>query len=105
VGDNLSYFNTISITGAGTSAVTSVAYSATNATLLASTPTRKQAMFYNNATKACYLKLGITASAASFTIQLNPNGYYELPSPCYTGRIDAIWEAGGAGAMLITELT
>ncbi len=87
-----------------TSAVTSVAGNAGNVQLLASTAGRKQAMFYNESTQILYLKLGTTASTSSYTVQLPPNGYYELPQPIYTGQIDGIW-ASANGNVRITELT
>jgi hypothetical protein len=32
-------------------------------------------------------------------------GFYELPQPVYTGRIDCIWASDASGAMRITELS
>lgn len=87
------------------SSVTSVASSASNVTLLSSNSARKNATFYNDSTQNCYLKLGTTASSSSFTILMQPNGYYELPiSFVYTGQVDAIWAAAN-GNMRITELS
>lgn len=88
-----------------TNSVTSVAASATNVTLLSSSATRKGAYFFNDADKYCYLKLGTTATTASYTIKMAAGSFYEIPYPCYTGRIDGIWEAAPTGSMRITELT
>lgn len=87
-----------------TSTVTSVAGSATSVQLLASTSGRKAAYFYNDSTADCYLKLGTTASTSSFTVKMVSNSFYELPQPCYTGQIDAIWSSA-TGNIRITEIT
>lgn len=88
-----------------TATLTNVTSSAASLQLLTSTAGRKGAYFYNDTDKKCYLKLGTTASATSFTVLIAPAGFYELPIPCYTGRIDGIWEAGPTGDIRITELT
>jgi hypothetical protein len=87
-----------------TSSVTSVAGSASSVQLLASTSGRKGAYFYNDSTAICYLKLGTTASTSSFTVAMAGSSFYELPQPCYTGRIDAIW-ASATGNIRITEIS
>ena len=90
-------------TKTATSAVTSVGGSATNVTLLASNASRKGATIYNNSTAQLYMKLGATATTASFTAILPRNAYYEVPFG-YTGIIDGIWTAA-VGAALVTEIT
>lgn len=85
--------------------LSNVASSATNVTLLAANLNRRQAMFYNDVDRSCYLKFGATASATSFTVEIPPNGYYELPKPVYLGIVDGIWDAGPTGSMRVTELT
>jgi hypothetical protein len=87
-----------------TATVSSVAGSASSVQLLASTATRKMATFFNESTQTLYLKCGTTASVTSYTVQIPPGGYYELPRPAYTGRIDGIW-ASAAGNVRITEFT
>lgn len=90
---------------AASSAVTSVAGSATSVNLLASNTARKNAAFYNDSTAIAFLKLGSTASSTSYTVQLVPGAYYELPTvKIYSGAIDCIW-ASAAGNMRITELS
>jgi hypothetical protein len=89
----------------GTATLSNVSANAASVQLLASTAGRKQSMFYNDADKFALLKFGTTASATSFTVKILAGGYYELPMPVYTGRIDAIWDTGPTGAMRITELT
>jgi hypothetical protein len=87
-----------------TSAVTSVAGSATSVTLLASNINRIHAFLFNDSNAVAYVKLGATASTSSYTLQLAKNAFYELPEPAYTGIIDCIW-GSAAGNMRITEIT
>lgn len=90
---------------ATTSAITSVAGSGTTVSLLASNASRKGATFFNESAATLYLKLGATASVTSYTVQVPPNGYYEMPFiKSYTGAIDGIWSSA-AGNVRITELT
>lgn len=89
---------------AASSTVTSVAASVTNVTLLVANSNRKGAVFYNDSTSACYLKLGTTASNISFTQLMQANSTFIIDSqPIYTGRVDAIWVSAN-GAMRVTEL-
>jgi hypothetical protein len=83
---------------------TSVAASASNVTLLTSNSNRLGATIWNESTtETLYLKLGTTASLTSYSAQLFPSGYYEVPYG-YTGRIDGIWTSASGNAR-ITELT
>ena len=82
---------------------TSVASSASSVSLLASNSNRLGATFYNDSTAVLYLKLGATASATSYSVQIVSNGYYEVPFG-YTGAIDGIWASANGNAR-ITELT
>jgi len=87
------------------SAITSVAGSASSVSLLASNSSRKNATFFNDSTAILYLKLGTTASTTSYTVQIAASGYYELPlGRIYTGAIDGIW-ASANGNVRITELS
>jgi len=88
-----------------TATTSSVNDTASSAQLLASTSTRLGATFFNDSTSILYLKLGTTASTTDYTVQIPAGGYYELPYPIYTGRIDGIWSADASGAVRITELT
>ena len=87
-----------------TSTVTQVASSATSVQLLASTAGRRGASFFNDSTAIAYLKLGTTAATNSYTVKMAAGSFYELPQPCYTGRIDCIW-ASANGVMAISELS
>ena len=85
------------------SSVTSVVSSNTNVVLLAHNSARKQAFFYNDSTAVLYIKLGVTASSTSYTMQLAAGGSWSLPYN-YTGEIDGIW-ASANGNCRITELS
>lgn len=87
------------------SAVSSVTAAATNTAILSANASRRQAVLYNDCDKAVYVKLGTTASTTSFSYRLLPNQTLELPTPVYTGAIEAIWDASPTGAMRITEIT
>ena len=89
--------------GAGTGTASNIASSATNVTLLASNASRRGATIYNESTQVLYLKLGATASATSYTVQVGASAYYEVPFN-YTGIIDGIWASANGNAR-ITELT
>lgn len=88
---------------AATGTLSSVASSATSVTLLAANTARRGATVYNDSTAVLYLKLGATASATSFTVQLGAGDYYEVPGR-YAGIIDGIWASANGNAR-ITELT
>jgi len=87
-----------------TTNVTSVAASVTNVTLLSANTKRRGATIWNESNASTlFVKLGSTASASSYTAQVYPSGYYEVPYE-YTGRIDGIWSLASGNAR-ITELT
>ena len=90
-------------TPAATGTVTSVSDSATSATLLSSSASRKGFRLYNDSEYAAYVKYGTTASTTDFTVYLLPGGYLEEGS--YYGRVDCIWAANGSGSMRITDLS
>jgi hypothetical protein len=83
--------------------LSNVASSATSTALLASNASRKGAMVFNDSTQNLFLKFGATASATSYTVKIGPAGYYEFPSPVYTGAVDGIWAAAN-GAARVTEM-
>lgn len=92
-------------TTAATSTLSNVASSASSVTVLALNTSRLGAMIFNDSTATLYLKFGATASATSYTVQIPPNGYYELPTPhLYTGIMDGIWSAANGNAR-VTELS
>lgn len=90
--------------GASTTTVSAAQASLTNFTLLNANPNRRGATFFKEGSNICYLKLGSTATATSYTVKLSNNGYYELPE-YYSGRIDIIFSTATAGNPLyVTEL-
>jgi len=89
---------------ASTASITSLASAATSAQFLASNAARKGLSLVNTDANAALVKFGTTASATSYTVRMVQNAYYELPKPIYTGRIDVIWEADGAGSLIGTEM-
>lgn len=85
------------------STVTAVADLATNVTLLSANAARLGATIFNDSSAALYVKLGATATTASYTVRLVQYALYELPYG-YTGRVDGIWATDpGDGAARITE--
>lgn len=92
----------VSIAQPATPTVATVASSATNVTLFASNSSARGRALFNESTQILYLKLGTTASATSYTVQMAANSYYEVPFG-YTGRIDGIWASANGNART-TEL-
>lgn len=84
--------------------VTSVASSTSSVQLLASNSSRKGGTIYNDGSNNLFVKFGVTASTTSYTVKIPATGYYELPSPIYTGEIDGIWDVA-SGSARITELS
>lgn len=86
-----------------TSAVTSVADTATSTTLLSASAARKGFRIYNDSTAALFVKYGTTASATDFTVKLAADGYLE--ENFYSGRVDGIWASDASGSARITSLS
>ena len=90
-------------TPASAATITNVVASAVSVTLAAANAARKGVTVHNDSTVVLKLKLGATASAASFTVNMAADSYYETPYG-YTGRIDGIW-ASATGFAKVSELT
>jgi hypothetical protein len=93
--------------GGGTASgatITVVADSAGNEMLAALNESRIGLLVFNDSTEALYLKYGIGATTTDFTVKILAAGYWEMPSPMFTGRIDGTWDANSTGAARITEL-
>lgn len=84
------------------SSVANVAASASSITILALNTNRRGATFFNDSSSVLFVKLGATASAASFSVKLQPGSYYEMTSN-YSGRVDGVW-VSAVGSVLVTEL-
>lgn len=91
--------------GAATTATrTNVAGSASSTTILAANTAREGATVYNDSTAILFLELGsAAASATNYTIQIGPQGYYEVPFG-YTGQLTGIWAAANGNAR-VTEIS
>jgi hypothetical protein len=90
----------------GTAVVSSVPIAVVSTTLLAANLARRNAVFHNDSVnRFLFLKWGSPASTVSYTVRIGPQGHYELPLPIYNGIVTGIWNAAGAGACLITELS
>jgi len=77
--------------------------SASVVTLLAANAARVGAMIYNSSTTGTlYVKLGPAASLTSWSVQLDPGGYWEMPRRYYTGIITGIWTVASGDAK-VTE--
>jgi len=84
--------------------VSSSSASTTSAELLASNADREGGMIYNDSNRPLYLKLGGSASTASFSVKVGAMGYFEIPSG-FTGSIHGVWDdAAASGAARCTEL-
>ena len=88
---------------APTTAVTSLASSTTNGTILASNTARKGATIANVSATSIMVKLGTTATALDYSVLMQDTDYYEVPAN-YSGRIDVI-ASSTAGIIRITEIT
>lgn len=88
----------------GTSSVVQVASSDENITLKAANAIRLGLTIFNDSTAILYVKFGTTASAADYTVKIAAGGFFEMPFPCYTGKIDGLWAAEDGNAY-ITEMT
>jgi hypothetical protein len=94
----------LTVSKSSTSAITSVAGSTSNTSILASNTSRISATVYNATNKTMYLAMSSTASTSSYSVQISADAYWELPVD-YTGAISAVWASGVSGNALVTELT
>ncbi len=98
---------------ADTSTVTSVA-AATSATTIAAANTARRGLFvYNDSSATLFLKLGTGATTTSYTVQVAPAGYWELPTVQatrsevlggYSGAVTGVW-ASATGSARVTEVS
>ena len=89
---------------AGVGSLSSVPSQLTNIALLVSNPSRMQATVYNESTSV--LRIGLSATAVtptSYTVQVQPGGYYEVPA-YYTGTVRGLWDSAD-GFARVTELS
>jgi hypothetical protein len=89
---------------ATTSNVTSVVGATSNTVILASNANRVFATIYNATNVIMYAKMGVTASLTSYSLEIFPGSYWEVPND-WTGEIDAVFASGVMGSCLVSELT
>jgi hypothetical protein len=96
----------VNLTGtSGTGAFTQVASGITSVQILAASSTRKGATITNTDANILYVMLAATAaSVTNHTAPIAPNAYYEVPFG-YTGVINGIWAADGAGNANVTSFS
>ncbi len=93
-----------SLNRSATAVKSSIAGNAGSVTILASNANRLGASVYNDSGAILYLDMsGGTATLTSYTLQIAPNGYFEVPFS-YTGLITGIW-GSATGSARITEYT
>jgi hypothetical protein len=90
---------------AATSNVSRVAGATSDTTLKTANTARLGLLLYNESTATCYVKYGTGASATSYTVQMGPGAYWEMPvqNALYTGQVNGLWTAA-AGNMQVTEI-
>lgn len=72
--------------------------------LIPDNPERRGGTIFNDSAAIMYLLLGLkTATSSFYTVQVPPNGYYELPF-MYSGPVRAVW-ASATGNARVTEYT
>jgi hypothetical protein len=89
-------------TKAGTATLTNVSGATSSTTLQAANGSRLAVEIYNDSTAVLYVKYGLTASASSYTRQLQAGESFR--EELYTGIVTGIW-ASATGAARVTELT
>lgn len=82
-----------------------VASAISSAQLLAANTARRLVFITNDDANTLYVKYGQTASATDYNVAIPGGGYWEMPAPIYTGRLDGIWSADGSGYARVTEET
>jgi hypothetical protein len=89
-----------------TGTITSVAVTATSATMLSLNTARKGWSAQNDTNKTIYIATNATSTSSAYSVRLAPNGYYEsLGDRVYTGVLSVIGAASVAGNVTVTEYT
>lgn len=84
--------------------VTQVASTIGAVTLAVSNTKRVAFSLYNASANPLFMKLGASASTASYTLMMVASGYYELARPIYNGIITGIWQTAN-GFAYVSETT
>lgn len=93
-----------SATPSTTGTLSSVASSASSVTLAAANAARLALVIVNDSTAILYVAFAATASASSYTYQLQAGDILEMPAPGYTGIVTGIW-ASATGNARVSEMT
>jgi len=102
--NNIGNVDIVTVPRATTVVDVSLASAASSAQLLAANANRIGLTLTNTDANGVYVYFGTTAVATKFTVLIPAGGYYEMPQPIYTGRIDALWAGNGSGSLIGTEL-
>lgn len=70
--------------------------STTASTLVASNSNRKGLTLFNSSDKTIFVDYSNAVTASDYAFKLEPNAYYEMPRPIYTGVLHAILATGTA---------
>ena len=98
---------------ATTSTVTSVAAATSATTLAAANDARRGLFIYNDSAATLFLKLGTGATTTSYTVQIAPAGYWEMPTvPStrnellggFSGAVTGVWSSA-TGSARVTEVS
>lgn len=87
-----------------TSTDISLASSASTAQLVAANTARLGMVLTNTDANPAYIYFGTTATLTKFSHKINSGERWVMDQPIYTGRIDAIWAADGAGSLIGSDL-
>ena len=79
---------------------TTVSSLATTQTLIAANANRRSLTIFNNSTAILYVRFGASATQVGAKIPIGAGGYYEMPSPIYTGVISGIWASANGNASI-----
>lgn len=91
---------------AATVTYTSVNDSNASQTLIAANSARLGLRILNLSTVALHIhEKAEAATLTNGTVIIQPNGYWEMPKPIYTGEIRGIWVSDQSGSASITEVT
>ena len=101
--DTLDALKTVGVRS-GTATPANVASSASSVTLIAANASRLAATIYNDSTQVLYVNFGASASSTAFVVKMQPDQYYELPLPAYSGAITGGW-ASANGFARVCEMT
>lgn len=86
------------------SIVTAITSTVGTVTLASANTNRVALSIYNASINPLFMKLGASASTASYTLMMVGSSFYELPRPIYSGIITGIWQSAN-GSALVSETT